>query len=82
MGSPFGPFWSAKYLNFGGESCETRILSRSIQETYTSRNVKNNLNNLRAISWSKNMTFLTKKAVIKENFAHNHVHNTLRLFDS
>ena len=40
-GPPFGPFWSAKYLNFGGESCEIRILSRSIQETYTLRKVKN-----------------------------------------
>ena len=34
MRSPFGPFWSAKYLNFGGEYCKIRILSRSIQETY------------------------------------------------
>ena len=41
MGSPFGPFWSAKYLNFGVESCETRILSRSIQETYPLRKMKN-----------------------------------------
>ena len=41
MGSPFGPFWSAKYLNFGGESCEIRILSRSIQEAYILRKVKN-----------------------------------------
>ena len=31
-GTPFGPCWSAKYLNFGGESCKIRILSRSIQE--------------------------------------------------
>ena len=38
---PFVPFWSEKYLNFGGESCEIGILSRSIQETYTMRKVKN-----------------------------------------
>ena len=37
MGSPFGSSWSAKYLNFGSESCENRILSRLIQETYTMR---------------------------------------------
>ena len=41
MGPPFGPFWSAKYLDFGGESTEIRILSCSIQETYTLRKVKN-----------------------------------------
>ena len=39
-GTPFGPFWSVKYLHFGGESCEIRILSCSIQETYTLRKVK------------------------------------------
>ena len=37
---PSGPLWSVKCLNFGGESCEIRILSRSIQETYTLRKVK------------------------------------------
>ena len=37
MGFSFGSFWSAKYLNFGSESCENRILSRLIQETYTMR---------------------------------------------
>ena len=41
VGPPFGLFWSPKYLNFGGESCEIRILSRSIQETYTLGKVKN-----------------------------------------
>ena len=41
MWSPFGPFWSTKYPNFGGESCEIRILSCSIQETYTLRKMKN-----------------------------------------
>ena len=41
MWSPFGSFWSAKYLNLGSESCENRILSCLIQETYTLRkNVK------------------------------------------
>ena len=25
---PFGPFWSAKYLNFGSRNCVIRILSR------------------------------------------------------
>ena len=37
----FAPFWSAKHLNFGDESREVRILSRSIQETYTLTKVKN-----------------------------------------
>ena len=41
MGSPFSPFWSVKHLNFEGESCEIRILSRLIQETYTLRKIKN-----------------------------------------
>ena len=36
----FAPFWSAKHLNFGDESREVRILSRSIQETYTLTKVK------------------------------------------
>ena len=40
-GTLFSPFWSAKYLNFGGESCEIRTFSRSIQETYILREVKN-----------------------------------------
>ena len=40
MYAPVGPFWSAKYLNFGGENCEIRNLSRSIQETYTLRKMK------------------------------------------
>ena len=31
---PIGLFQSAKYLNFEGESCEIRTLSRCIQETY------------------------------------------------
>ena len=30
----FGPFWSTKYLNFGDESCEIRILPSSTQEIY------------------------------------------------
>ena len=32
-GPSFGSFLSEKYLNFGGESYETRIFSYSIQET-------------------------------------------------
>ena len=39
-GPSFGIFWSAKYLKFGDESCEIRILSCSIHETYTLRKVK------------------------------------------
>ena len=35
MGTYFRPFWSAKYANFRGVSYEIRILSCSIQETYT-----------------------------------------------
>ena len=41
MGLSFGPFWSAKYLYFGGESCEIKILSLSIHETCTLRKMKN-----------------------------------------
>ena len=41
MGSSFRPFWHAKYLNYGCVSCEIRILSRLIQETYSLRKVKN-----------------------------------------
>ena len=41
MGTPFGPFWSVKCLNFGGESCQIRIFSCSIQEIYILRKVKN-----------------------------------------
>ena len=41
IGSSFRPFWSAKYLNSVGVSCEIRILSRLIQETYALKNVKN-----------------------------------------
>ena len=37
---PFGALLSAKYLNFGGENCEIKILSCSIQETYLLRKVK------------------------------------------
>ena len=40
MGSAFGPFWYAKYLNFGSESCEIRILSCSIEETHIRENEK------------------------------------------
>ena len=54
MGSSFRPFWSAKYLNFGGVSCEIRILSRSIQETYTLRKVKNQVL-LFLLSWEPNL---------------------------
>ena len=35
MGPSFGPFWSAKYPDFRGESYEIKILSHLIQETYT-----------------------------------------------
>ena len=59
MGSSFRPLWSAKYLNFGGVSCETRILSRWIQETYTLRKIKTRFyfffqveNQISLISWS------------------------------
>ena len=59
MGSSLSPFWSAKYLNFGSVSSETRILSRSVQETYTLRKVKNQVllfyrveNQICLISWS------------------------------
>ena len=41
MGPPFGPFWTAKYLYFGGKSCKIGILSCSIQEIFTLRKIKN-----------------------------------------
>ena len=37
---PFGSFWSAKYLNFGGESCEIKTLPSLIQETFTLNKIK------------------------------------------
>ena len=37
-GHRFNTFRSVKYLNFWGESCEIRILTRSIQETYIEQN--------------------------------------------
>ena len=49
-GSPFGQFWSAKYLNVGSESCKITILPRSIQETYTLRKVNNQVS-LFLLSW-------------------------------
>ena len=57
MGSSFRPFWSAKYLNFGGVSCEIRNLPRSIQETYTLRKVKNQIL-LFLLSWEPNLSDL------------------------
>ena len=61
-GHPFGQFWSTKYLNFGGKSCEIRIWSRSIQETYTLRKVKKQFllfqsiwDQICLISWSANV---------------------------
>ena len=55
MGSSFCPFWPAKYLNFGGVSCETRILPRSIQKTYTLSKVKNQVLFFRS-SWEPNLS--------------------------
>ena len=57
MGSPYRTFWSAKYLNFRGVSCEIRILSRSIQETYTLRKVKSQVL-LFLSSWEPNLSDL------------------------
>ena len=59
MGPSFRPFRSAKYLNFGGVTCEIRILSRLFQVAYTLRKVKNQVllfyrveNQICLISWS------------------------------
>ena len=57
IGSSLCPFWSPKYLNFGSVSSETRILSRSIQETYTLRKVKNQVL-LFLSSWEPNLSDL------------------------
>ena len=38
--SPFGLFWSVKYMNFGVKNGDIRILSRLIQKIYTLRKVK------------------------------------------
>ena len=56
MESSFHPFWSAKYLNFGGVSCEIRILPCSIDEAYTLRKVKNQI--LLFLSWEPNLSDL------------------------
>ena len=77
-GPPFGSFWSAKYLNFQGESCEIRILSRSIQNIYTLRKSKKpgftfsselrtNSKIFRVISWS-NIIALTLMLTALDNF--------------
>ena len=55
--SPLWSFWSVKYVNFGGESCEIRILSRLIQETYTLRKVKNQVFLFKS-SWEPNLSDL------------------------
>ena len=55
MGPLFGLFWSAKYLNFGGESCEIKILSHPIQETYTLRKVKSQVSLFHS-SWQPNLS--------------------------
>ena len=57
IGSSFRPFWSAKYLDFGGVSCEIRILSHSVQETYTLRKVKNQVL-LFLLRWELNLSNL------------------------
>ena len=57
MGSSFRPFWSAKYLNFGGVSCEIRILSRLFPVAYTLRKVKNQVL-LFLSSWEPNLSDL------------------------
>ena len=54
---PFGPFWSVKYLNFGSQSYEISILSRSIQETYTLRKVKNQVLLFQS-TWEPNLSDL------------------------
>ena len=58
-GHRFNTFWSVRYLNFWGERCEIRILTRSIQETYTLNKIKNQVllsnrvgNQICQISWS------------------------------
>ena len=54
---PFSPFWSAKYLKFWVESCEIRILLRSIQETYTLRKVKKKQVLLFLVRWEASGLF-------------------------
>ena len=58
MDPPFGPFWSAKYLYFGGESCEIKILYLLIQEMHTLRKVKNYVLFFQS-SWEPNLSDLT-----------------------
>ena len=55
MGFSFRPFWSVKCLNFGGGSCELRILSRLIQRKYTLRTVKKQVL-LFLSSWEPNLS--------------------------
>ena len=52
MTPPFGPFWSAKYLNL---TCEIRILFCLTQKTYTLRKLKNQVL-LFLSSWEPNLS--------------------------
>ena len=63
---PFGPFWSVKCLNIGGESCEIRILSHPIQEIYILRKVKNQVLLFQS-SWEPNLPDLMVYTEKKQN---------------
>ena len=57
VGTSFRLFQSAKYLNFGGVSCEIRNFPLLIQETYTLRKVKKQVL-LFLSSWEPNLSDL------------------------
>ena len=65
LGPTFGPFRSAKYLKFGGESCEIRIFSCSIQETYMLRKIKNQVLLFQS-SWEPNLCDIMVYIIGKE----------------
>ena len=72
MDLTLGPFRSAKYLNFGGDSCDIRISSRSIQETYTLENKFQNFqgNPMVYISWYKSKNKVFYRNIISETLEH------------
>ena len=75
MGSPFWSILDCKIPEFGDESCLIRILSRSIQETYTLKKVNNQVyffnrvvNQICLISWSKRFVFYKTSPHLKKYF--------------
>ena len=62
MGPPFGSFWPGKYLNFGGESCETYTL-RKVKKNrfYLFYRVENKLLNFQGILMVYKFSLISRK---------------------